>query len=244
MNRMMIATLAVALAGCTAAPNDINDVEDAVDGKADGVGYPAGTYREDPPTVGHVVLLTLNADHSFHAESSQFCAGGGTCPNAILDGSYKFTRSSTTRYIRLIDDGGQLIDRYAWTLTGNTLKVRESSSTETIELQKDTACHGVLPRICKQCDDGTSACAHFDSSCNIVTCESTGGQAGAICGPDIVTKCAAGLGCQISGVDTGTCQPQGAQLGQLCGPDIVNGQCGPGLTCKISGVDTGTCQLP
>jgi hypothetical protein len=32
-------------------------------------------------------------------------------------------------------------------------------------------CSGFLPQFCQVCSDGSTACAHFDANCNVVTCQ-------------------------------------------------------------------------
>src|SRR5262245_58425656 len=83
-------------------PNDSAEDVDP-DSKADGVNKPVGTYElESPVGVGKAdfASIVLKTDSTIHV---QFAAQCVTCKPAHYDGTYKFTKSttSTRRYIKI-----------------------------------------------------------------------------------------------------------------------------------------------
>ncbi len=133
---------AVSLVGC-AGGDQAGEVDDLDADKADGVSYPLGTFDTTSPKLYEVSELTLNADKSFGRQTEVACAGGGGCGPEKESGTYKFTKSGSIRYIRFLDEKGALIDRYQWTLSGKTLKIRNTDSkapgTEWITLMQVAA---------------------------------------------------------------------------------------------------------
>lgn len=112
------------------------DVED-LDGKADGVSKPIGTYElSKPSTMGSkdLTLLVLKTDKTFHAEKQVVCVTY-PCDPIGFDGVYKLTKSTTSskRYIRLDDGNG--ITRYEYKLTsGGKLSIRLDGTTPWAEM--------------------------------------------------------------------------------------------------------------
>jgi hypothetical protein len=140
----LLASLALVLGiGCDPAnevnaDDSANDVLDNAD-KADGVVRPVGTYTRTLLASEHgIVSLTLKTDKTFHRVVKFYCPPGALCQVGpmMLDGTYGWSKSGSTRYIRFLDDRGDLIDRYAYTLDGNTLSLRSSGSSTSFDLTR------------------------------------------------------------------------------------------------------------
>ena len=110
-NATVVAALfALVVFGCDGTavnPDDQAQDQVEVDGKADGssaaVARPLGTYRVAHQYAGRLTMVTFKSDKTFHYEMMVYCAGGGTCPPVGHDGTYTFSKSGTTRYIRFLD---------------------------------------------------------------------------------------------------------------------------------------------
>jgi hypothetical protein len=130
MNRTLLSSLAVAgtlsllVVGCGESDPALDSGEvDEAGGKADGLTLPAGTYQASTPKLGEIRELTLNDDHTFsRAIQVVDCVPQIGC--GPQTGTYKFTRSGSTHYVRFYDDGGDVVDRYEWKLSGSELQVR------------------------------------------------------------------------------------------------------------------------
>src|SRR5262245_55843269 len=82
--------------------DDSADTDDP-EGKADGVTKPIGTYKLESPTgIGEAdfASIVLKSDKTVHVQYAPECV---TCTPAHYDGTYKFTKSTTSsrRYIKM-----------------------------------------------------------------------------------------------------------------------------------------------
>ncbi len=122
--------------GCGGEPSlgpevgdDAVDLEDA-EAKADAITYPRGTFRFSDPTGDQgklaFVLLVLMKDGTFYRQAPTLSGVAG----AVVEGTYKFSSSGGYRYVRFLDWGGALIDRYNWQLVGTTLTLRQVNTTK------------------------------------------------------------------------------------------------------------------
>jgi hypothetical protein len=124
------AMLAVGCADNMEPSDDVAD--DSVASKDDSAAAkPAGHYvLEGNPTPMELTDLVLNADHTFTRNIFVYCAAESITLNCGHEaGSYKFTKSTTssTRYIRFIDDQGNLMDRYTYVVQADSsLKLRRA----------------------------------------------------------------------------------------------------------------------
>jgi len=121
--------LPLLLAACTAptvdGANDNLPDEDDLRGKEDGVERPVGTFRLEEAQAGEFTLLVLKTDKTFHSETMVYCFAAPCYPVA-LDGTYKYTRSGHTLYIRFQDLEGRDAGRFAYTYDGSTLSLRKT----------------------------------------------------------------------------------------------------------------------
>ena len=143
--------------GCGSAENlDPSEIDDTVSGKED-VVRPLGRYEAttEPASRGDFESLTLNDDHSFQRRG--IFVGSEHLIRVDQKGTYRFTKSGDKRYIRFY---GPLNDRYQYTLSGKTLKLRADGATSWQKLQaakqttdflsctKDADCHRVGSSCC------------------------------------------------------------------------------------------------
>jgi hypothetical protein len=152
---MMVATVAMLAGGCSAGMPDDQGVDVAEDDtKADAI-FPSGRYENQYPNIGDLAVVTLNADHTYELQHQMVdCIPVQTC--APTKGTYKFTKYGSSRYIRFLDKDGQLLERYAWKLSGSKLSMRLDNTTNWETLVKSAyasrgeSCGGnvAMPRQC------------------------------------------------------------------------------------------------
>lgn len=153
MTRTLLAlALAAASMGCTAsvadeAVDDLGaDVEDPA-GKEDGVVRPIGTFEivEDGYGIQQVTLFT---DKTYHiVERLRVRCAAAPC-NPITresEGTYRYTKSGRSRYIRFTNSQTRAVERYRYTFSANTehLTLRhvvDGAAYEAIEFDQDA--HG------------------------------------------------------------------------------------------------------
>lgn len=185
----LLAFPAVACSSADAGEPDPGSVDgadqDDLDGKADGVTKPTGTYHlSKPSTIGSkdLTTLVLKTDKTYHAEQQVQCVTY-PCDPVGFDGTYKLTKSTTSskRYIKL-DDG----TRYEYKLSSGKLSLRLAGTTPWFEMKQaeeawcgepsDCTLQNVPQPKCPgewQCEANT--CAF--SECSLVNdCEAAGGS--------------------------------------------------------------------
>lgn len=105
-----------------------DDVEDTSDGKADGIPKPLGTYRDlrgllNPLNYFDFNLLVLKSDKTFIMRSE--CPPTAICAEdyGLTEGTFKFTKSGKSRFIRFYDSYNDLVGRYEykWNSAGELL---------------------------------------------------------------------------------------------------------------------------
>jgi hypothetical protein len=96
-------------------------------GKADGdVIRPVGTYH-GTPAANRLSLVMLTTERTHHYEINRNECG--MILPVPFDGIYTFTKSGDQRFIRLKDVDGNLLARYEYKLSDDTLKLRADSGT-------------------------------------------------------------------------------------------------------------------
>lgn len=105
--------LVCALAACTNAVEpdgdlDLDHADSAAEGKADAVAHPLGSFRLTPHAVPDIIQVDLRADRTYHAELWRDRA------TVFSDGTYRFTSSGQTRYIRFTATTGSDVGDYAY----------------------------------------------------------------------------------------------------------------------------------
>ncbi len=138
-----LALMALPAVACSSAESDSPDTgsveeadQDDLDGKADGVSKPTGSYElSKPSTMGSkdLTLLVLKTDKTYHAEKQVQCVTY-PCDPVGFDGTYKLTKSTTSskRFIRF-DDG----TRYEYKLSsGGKLSLRLVDTTPWFEMKQ------------------------------------------------------------------------------------------------------------
>jgi hypothetical protein len=135
----MLLVSALLLLGCgTMDPVDAGDdlagERDEREAKADGVTWPVGTYRATDDS-GDISTLVLKTDGTFHLERR--CAAAMPCAQQAgrMGGTYKFTRTSGSRYILLFPIGQDLV-RYSYRLGPDGLLLRHPGSGAWSRLQR------------------------------------------------------------------------------------------------------------
>jgi hypothetical protein len=186
MRNLMFVSL-FAMIGCSnAAPNDDQLPDTAEDVTKADVVYPQGTFDGDASVqAGELETVTLNADKSYSMVTFVYCSSQYPLDCGHASGSYKFTRGGSTRYLRFYDANGSFMKRYAWKLSGTTLKLRADgdSAWQSLTQQADYAqegesCGGFV-RDPKQCAPGLVC--HYNHVPDVPgtcmkSCESAGGS--------------------------------------------------------------------
>ena len=206
---VLVAMLVVAV-GC--ATPDVNaddygaEQDDVVGGKDDSAAKPVGTYELTTPAPGQFTRLTVMTDKTFHRETLVECFAAPCYPLAV-DGTYKFTASGATKYIKFTAEDGTVLDKYAYKMSGSKLKLRLVGDTTWFTMPKATA------GWCAAADDcGLQSLSHGSCSgawdCSSNTCSY-------VCGAD--SACAAAGG-ECVGLSPSSC-PDGEMTGKYaCGP--------------------------
>lgn len=158
MRAMVLATTVVMAVGCgSEVPEDNQPDQIDVVGKDD-ANYPQGVFNANAPRIGELSMLTLNSDNTFdHMTQGVDCLDNfGSCGH--VKGTYKFSHSTTTKYIRFYDTTGVFLDRYAYKLAGAQLSVREDNTTHWDVMEKESACQvaggSCVALVPGNCDDG------------------------------------------------------------------------------------------
>jgi hypothetical protein len=134
MRSFLIATVAVAMVGCgTEMTEDGPDAIESAD-KADAV-YPYGAYEAVQRRVGEVATLRLNHDKTYELaiQVIDCIPQGPWC--GPQKGEFKFSHTSTTKYIRFYENGS-FVDRYAYKFDGTNLQVRPEGSSAWVAMKK------------------------------------------------------------------------------------------------------------
>jgi hypothetical protein len=161
MRNLMMVSL-IAMMGCSgAAPSDDSLPDSAEDVTKADVVYPAGTFAGDATVkAGELETVTINADKTYSSVTFIYCASQYPLDCGHASGTYKFTHGGSTRYIRFYDANGSFMKRYAWKLSGDTLKLRADGDTvcQSLTKQPDFAqegehCGGFIANA-KQCAPG------------------------------------------------------------------------------------------
>lgn len=155
MRNVMVAVMLVA-AGCGSelpADGEPDQIDDA--GKADS-SQPLGNFSGQVK-LGQIRDLTLNHDKSYIKFTQVIDCIPGPCRPE--EGSYKYSHSSTTKYLRFYDADGNFVERYAYKLDGDKLSLKADHNGSWFYLTRtnlsalDDACGG-FTRAPKQCAAG------------------------------------------------------------------------------------------
>jgi hypothetical protein len=160
-NIVMAAALVLVAAGCG---NDIpaDGEMDTIDNvtKDDGT-FPLGNYVGQV-AVGQIRDLTLNHDKSYLRFAQTIDCIPAPC--RAEQGNYKFSHSSTKRYIRFYDADGNFIDRYTYKLSGDKLSLKADHYGDWFYLTKtdrstlDEQCGGFVATV-HSCAEGLDCLA-------------------------------------------------------------------------------------
>lgn len=129
MNRVIVAlTLALLGAGCTAnvgddATDDLSVDTDDPAGKEDGVVRPVGTFNVSQPSNHGIQQITLFSDKTYHiAVTNQVRCVRAPCPALHQEetGTYRYTKSGRSRYIRFLETDHDTAVRYRYTYNPTT----------------------------------------------------------------------------------------------------------------------------
>jgi hypothetical protein len=228
-NLFVAGTISLIALGCgqempeDGAPDTIESAD-----KAD-VVYPYGTWEAESPHVGDLASLTLNTDKSYARTFMHVdCIPAVACQPET--GNFKWSHSSTTRYLRFYDADGNFLDRFAWKLKGDELDLRATNSSRWVVMKKKgyaglgESCGGFV-RDPKQCAPGLecvySGVPDLPGKCeepNHNPCVDAGGSCVALvpgaCDNGVIGdarqySCGGGLGVEC-------CLPQPAPTGDPC----------------------------
>jgi hypothetical protein len=143
------ATLATGCAPGSGSDDDGPEVADPGDGKADST-RPLGIYGADYPDEGTFVDLTLNEDKTYVARRHPQL---GTGRPRSESGTYRYTSSGSTRYIRFLDASGVDVGRFAYELNSDRLHLRQTGQKIWTFLTRELAPAGSTTKVA--CIDGS-----------------------------------------------------------------------------------------
>lgn len=147
--RFLLITLAALSMTACAVDASLDDA-DSTAGEADDSApaadspylYPAGTFRADLGAAPFT-LLVLKSDRTFHAENQVLCVRA-PCPPLANDGTYRFTRRTSHKYIRFTTTDGEELGRYEYyyRLGDDNIELRLIGETErqSMQYQSDAWC--------------------------------------------------------------------------------------------------------
>jgi hypothetical protein len=133
MRNFILATTILA-AGCSGG-EDMNDNQpDQVDvlDKADS-STPVGNFMGSVH-VGQITDLTLDSNNHYDYFIQMVDCIPGPCQ--AEKGTFKYSHSSTTKYLRFYDSDGNYQTKYAYKLSGTQLSLREANTTSWFVLTK------------------------------------------------------------------------------------------------------------
>jgi hypothetical protein len=177
--------LAPLASACHAAGADDAQPEQADDPTKGDVVAPLGTFGADKARAGELSTLTLRADGTFARTVEK---------GASATGTFRLTHSETTHFIRFLDAEEALIDRYAWVLTGDSLRLRPAGEMTSFTLTRAAGsvdgqrCGGIAGLACPEgmvCEG--AAIADKEGVCR----QTCGGLAGIACPADLTCVLAA-----------------------------------------------------
>jgi hypothetical protein len=152
-NFMMVMLVAAGCGSGDPVDNEPDTIDEAT--KADGT-TPLGNY-DGTVHVGQIRDLTLNSDKSYDYFVQTIDCIPGPCQ--AQKGTYKFSHSSTTKYLRFYDSDGTFLVRYAWKLSGSKLSLRAANDSSWFYLTKTNlgavgdSCGGFVANV-KKCAEG------------------------------------------------------------------------------------------
>jgi hypothetical protein len=139
MFALVISSLSLSACMQSDAADDAAEVID--DGKQDdGTSKPLGTYADpflaldDFPagtTFPLMSMLVLRSDGTFLRTQVLGCEGTNACDRSEEEGTFKYTKSGTRRFLRFSDAEGNLIDRWQYVVaTNGALELRPAGTSK------------------------------------------------------------------------------------------------------------------
>ena len=164
MRRRMLACLLTTLvAACGEGTSDFSDdnlPEQVLDpAKGDYVAIPFATYHAaSATTAGRLLALTWTAGGICHRVLTKTCSHG-SCTTKTDDPLASWSKAGTTYYVRFERENGTLIDRYAFKLDGDTLKLRKVSTStwQTLTNSEPLWCQYEADATRRDCSDQSDA---------------------------------------------------------------------------------------
>lgn len=201
--------------------------QDDLDGKADGVTKPTGSYvLSKPSSTGakNLTLLALKIDKTYHAESQVECVTE-PCDPLEFDGSYKFTKSSSSskRYLKF-DDG----TRYEYKLASSgKLSLRLANTTPWFEMSRATQAWCSQPSDCTLQNLPQPKCPG-QWQCNANACS--------------FSECSGGNDCEAAGGSCVALTPTSCKTGVVGDANEYSCGGGVGVQCCLPPPEPPTCE--
>jgi hypothetical protein len=246
MNRIIGIACVLTFIACSRSPGAQDETGAPANDKADDASGLAGSFINDHPGPGEITLLELNGDKTFAVViPAMGCTTFPNCHVDVISGQYRLTESASgkTHFLRL-EQNSTLRFRYAWTLSGDALSLKDTTSDEMISMTRRAPSDEEL------CDDtggtfldnstftdGTSCrCqrgTHFVTAVGCVFAQATQACGGS---SELAVSCEPGLVCQKTNPlcleCTGTCvSPACAQMSQADCMNSSNCVWFPGQPC-------------
>jgi hypothetical protein len=197
-NTLLSAIVAVIACGCDGGAFETVDMEQdhlEAAGSSDlAAKRPVGSFRSQGAAVGQFSLLVLKSDMTFHRETVVACLRA-PCPAIALDGTYVYSLSGATRYVRFTSPDGAFVDRYAYRLLDDTtLEVRRSGTGEWQTLKDEFTGWCAEVADCAPQDLRRPMCIEGQWTCQASVCAYA-------CGPLPVTPCEQAGGSCVASAD-------------------------------------------
>jgi hypothetical protein len=230
-------------------PDDTAQDREITDTKADGTNFPLASYAyadRSQAQVGDILILTISSATMFHA-SILDSDDPSDAPRQV-NGTYKFTQSGSTKYVRLIVNKKE-IGKYAFNLHNGELSLRKVNTSRWITLSKiATECGGFAGLGCSNgavCIDLPDSCDPSNGGADCAgMCVTTSPNSIQYCGGNRKAclsgyRCEdiPGSGCTLAEDCLGQCVP--VMISLYAAPPAPGGECGglagkgcyPGMTC-------------
>lgn len=121
-------------------------------------------------------MLVVRSNGTFVRTQVLGCEGTSACDRSEEEGTFKYTKSGTKRFLRFVDADGSLIDRWEYVVAANgSLKVRPAGASKWQAVPKSEVAFCTAEIECTQQGIPQPRCPHawsFENNACTPTCDS------------------------------------------------------------------------